>query len=139
MTESTLWQWLKQARADFGSNLHMRRVENGISVGDPDVDGVLNGNDFTAELKACSTPARGTTNLKFHKITPAQVDWHEARLAAGGASCILLQVGRERFVIHGRFVARMAEGVSLDWVQLYSTHVVSPRAAILTATQQRNP
>lgn len=119
--EGSLWDWLKKARDHFGKTLHIRRVENAVSVGDPDTDGMLLGQAFTLELKCCAMPARGSTTLRYHEVTDAQVDWHTDRLAAGGASAFLVQVGdgheAERYVVHGREAHKLRTGVTLDWIR----------------------
>ena len=48
--EVRLWEWLRDGlRGTDG--LHMRRVENLVSEGDPDVDGCWHGRYFELELK----------------------------------------------------------------------------------------
>jgi hypothetical protein len=138
-TETTLWTWLKKARDFFGEVLHLRRVENAVSTGDPDTDGVLSGAAFTLELKVCARPARGSTRLRFHEVTIAQRDWHEARIAAGGASAFLIQVGEghdaRRYVVHGWLVRRLMEGVDENWLIANGRLAPKPQDAITLATQ----
>jgi hypothetical protein len=121
-TETSLWEWLKTARKFLGSRLHMRRVENAVGLGDPDVDGIYNGRDFSLELKVAKRPAKATTTLRFgHEVTPQQVEYAEQRLAAGGAHAFLIQVGSgadaARYVVHGGYAGTLARGVSEAWLK----------------------
>lgn len=136
-TENATWAWLKKARDFYGADLHIRRVENAISTGDPDVDGVLKGEGFTLELKACERP-RGVTVLRYHEVTWAQVEWHEMRLAAGGASGFLVQVGSgrdaRRYVVHGSTARALREGVTEFWLSRQGGILVErPQDAIAEA------
>lgn len=139
MTESTLWTWLKGAREIASRRLDMRRMENGISTGDADVDGIYRGRDFAIELKSCKRPARETSKLQFHEVTQAQVDWHSNRQDAGGASCFLIQVGKERYIVHGRLAPILREGVTREWLFRFGQPVLNPMAAVLQATYQKEP
>lgn len=135
-TENALWAWLKKARDFYGKDLHIRRVENAISTGDADVDGVLLAEGFALELKACERPRRETV-LGYHEVTLAQVEWHDMRLDAGGASGFLIQVGsgREaaRYVVHARHARALRRGVTESWLRVQSVCVDRPPDAIVEA------
>jgi hypothetical protein len=96
ITETALWEWLKTANDGLGRDLHMRRVENLVGVGDPDVQGCLLGDYFDIELKTASRPKRPGTvilNSRNEYVRPAQKVWHRLRWLAGGNNFVLLQVG----------------------------------------------
>lgn len=140
--ETSLWNWLKKARDYFGSALHIRRVENAVSTGDPDADGILKGKDFTIELKCCARPARGSTRLRYHDVTINQVEWHKHRLAAGGASAFLIQVGdgpeAVRYLVHGAEAHALAEGVNENWLIAHAIKVGGPADAVERAVNLRS-
>lgn len=145
MSEDTLWTWLKGARKYYGEGLHMRRVENMVSTGDADVDGVVLGLDFAIELKACKRPKRDSTLLAYHSVTDAQVQWHHDRWASGGASAFLLQVGTERFLISSSLARSLQRGVDMDWLHgaclgsmIYGCRLVlAPQQAVEEAAHMR--
>lgn len=103
--ESSLWSWLKGAERAIGPDLRMERVENAVSSGTPDVDGVLMGRHFKAELKTVARPARESTGLHI-KFQPAQPDWIRSWSSAGGRVFVLVQVGSgamaRRYLVPGR-------------------------------------
>lgn len=92
--ESSLWNWLStRANNELGARLHMRRVENNVSIGDPDVEGCLDGKGFDIELKAVARTEDGWVEpgLKNH-----QAMWLIRRSKAGGLAYALVQVGAAR-------------------------------------------
>jgi hypothetical protein len=113
-------------------------VENGVSVGDPDTDGVLFGDAFALELKCCARPARGSTRLRYHEVTLAQVIWHEHRQAAGGASGFLVQVGdgadARRYLVHGCYAQNLRAGVCENDLLAYGVIVRDAPDTIRRAT-----
>jgi hypothetical protein len=94
--EKALWQRVRKggiALRTLGHLVHLYRVENDVGVGDPDVDGCINGTDIKIELKSCSRPARPTTPIR-PKVRKEQEDWMVERHHAGSRSCfVLIQVG----------------------------------------------
>jgi hypothetical protein len=104
--EKSLWVWLARANIILGEALHMRRVENLVGEGDPDVEGCYLGGAFNIELKACSRPARDTTRcIGPADIRPGQVPFARMRWKAGGQSYFLIAVGHahqaQRYLIPG--------------------------------------
>lgn len=94
MSETNLWTWLKKARVSLGDQLHLTRQENLVMVGQPDVEGCLQGGQFWIELKHAERPKRSSTKLRFGSpIKRNQYEWHEARSEAGGAVYYLISVG----------------------------------------------
>lgn len=141
-TEDNLWIWLKRARDTFGSALHMRRVENLAETGGPDVEFCYSGMGGDLELKACSRPRGHDARLRYHEVTVQQVEWHEKRLAAGGATGFLIQVGEAheavRYLVHGRYAAVLATGVTEAWLKAKALPVAKASYAIQEALRLVN-
>jgi len=111
--EVRLWEWLRDGlRGTAG--LHMRRVENLVGDGDPDVDGCYQGSYFEAELKGCDRPVRG--GLLGFEVRQSQVIWHRKRWRAGGNIWLYVRVGKgreiKRYLVPAKHTARIKEGVT---------------------------
>jgi len=91
--EARLWAWLRDGGA-ARPTLHMRRVENRVGEGDPDVDGCCAGTYFELELKGCDRPVRGG-RLDF-EVRQAQLLYHRRRHRCGGNNWFYVRVGRDR-------------------------------------------
>lgn len=121
----------------------MRRVENGVGLGDPDVEGFLRGEgQFNIELKVASRPARELTRLRFgHEVTIQQVEWAFDRLRAGGASAFLIQVGTAftggptKYLLHGKYAEELVGGVTEGWLKDNAYLCERPEHAIRLAPQ----
>lgn len=105
--EKSLWTWLKQAKVRM-SLLDLQRIENGVGVGTPDVEGCYKGKAFWIELKAEERPVRLTTSVvKFGEgsIRNDQIAWLEYRWRCGGRAFVLFQVGSgykaKRYLVRG--------------------------------------
>lgn len=106
--------------------LHMRRVENRVSSGDPDVDGCLLGTYFELELKGCNRPK---LNGKLdYEVRQAQVVWHRKRWRVGGNCWIYIRVGAgrevKRYLVPGCKAQLVADGLTED--QLEALSVMPP-------------
>lgn len=129
--ESSLWKWLEQARlASEPGTLHMRRVENLVAEGDPDVEGCYRGGAFNIELKAAPRPARTTTRvLAPSDIRPKQVPWAKDRWAAGGQTYFLIQVGSSaqaaRYLVPGNSVSKI---VGATEEELFGLSIIERKA-----------
>lgn len=111
--EVRLWEWLRDSlRGTEG--LHMRRVENLVSEGDPDVDGCWQGRYFELELKGCDRPAKDGP-LSFD-VRQSQVIWHRRRWKCGGNIWLYIRVGKgrevRRYLVPGNLTGRVQEGVT---------------------------
>ncbi|QIW86577.1 hypothetical protein AMA2_18 [Achromobacter phage AMA2] len=99
IAETNLWRWVREAKAHFGRELHIQRIESSTGLGIPDVEACLkiwpSSFSFWIELKAVARPARSSTPIK-HNITAEQIAWHRNRYHAGGTSYVLLQIGSGR-------------------------------------------
>lgn len=94
--ESRLWQWLSDAPKKFWRDqLDIQRVENGVALGVPDVEGCLQGESFWIELKTSDRPKRATTRIRA-RFEDWQVPWLRRRCRAGGKAFLLIQVGSGR-------------------------------------------
>lgn len=92
--ESSTWKWLSGARRELGDVLHITRQENLVAFGGPDVEGCNAGIQFWLELKVAPRPAKPSTLLTYGSaLKDNQVEWAEARWAAGGNVGVLIQVG----------------------------------------------
>ena len=102
--ETRLWEWMRDG-LKHTPNLHMRRVENLVSEGDPDVDGCWNGSYFEVELKGCDRPAR-EGKLDFD-LRQSQALWHRKRWRCGGNLWLYIRVGvgpaTRRYLIPGKW------------------------------------
>lgn len=104
--EVRLWEFLRDGLKGT-PGLHMRRVENLVSSGDPDVDGCHNGRYFEIELKGLDRPARAETPLDLG-IRKSQVVWHRKRTRCGGNNWLYVRVGLgtslRRYLVRGGLI-----------------------------------
>lgn len=124
--ETRLWDWLRTGLKTY-KGLHMRRVENRVSEGDPDVDGCCNGKYFELELKGCNRPRSRETLLDI-EVRQAQVIWHRRRWKAGGNVWLYIRVGFgrdvRRYLVPGSLSIVVRDGVTED--QLFALSVLNP-------------
>jgi hypothetical protein len=142
-TESNLWAWLSKARVVLGPDLDMRRIENAVGFGDPDVELCYLGFGCDLELKAAPRPVRGGRLHFGSPMKREQVEWGLKRLAAGGAHGFLIQVGegadRSVYLVHGRLGPAMLEGgVTEGWLVAHGLHVHYPASAVQYAVHLNN-
>jgi hypothetical protein len=94
--ESSLWGRCNRAvklLKKRGHAAHFCRLENSAGEGNPDVEGVLNGDQCWIELKSNDRPARATTVIRS-KTRESQSIWHRERTEAGCRfHWVLIQVG----------------------------------------------
>lgn len=111
--EVRLWEWMRDNLKTV-KFLHMRRVENLVSEGDPDVDGCWAGRYFELELKGCDRPKTG--GLLTFDIRQSQVIWHRKRWRAGGNLWLYIRVGKgrdvKRYLVPACHTPRVKEGVT---------------------------
>lgn len=119
--EVRLWEWLRDGLRPV-PDLHMRRVENLVSEGDPDVDGCWAGKYFEIELKGCHRPAKGG-RLDF-EVRRSQVLWHRKRWKCGGSIWVYVRVGVgrdvRRYLVTGNLTGRLEEGVTEEELEALS-------------------
>lgn len=94
--ETALWDRCKtglKVLRKAGHLAHFCRIENDAGEGNPDVEGVINGDQTWIELKTNARPKRGKTVIRS-KTRESQSIWHNARTAAGSRiHWVLIQVG----------------------------------------------
>lgn len=94
--ESAVWGWLKGQLPLLKLRHHVHRVENAAEVGDPDVEGCIDGRSFHIELKVAERyRADGSFEVR---IKSEQAYWAHRRVKAGGRSWVLIRaaVGQQR-------------------------------------------
>jgi hypothetical protein len=131
--ESGLWKWLSNARQDLRECVDLRRVEDSIGAGFPDVDGFALMKEqkrdgalwveeiipfaFKIELKSEVRPARPATPVRFKvQKRAAQIEFMRKRYTMGESAYFLLQVGeaadRMLYLAPGDCGARLKEGLT---------------------------
>lgn len=94
--ESSLWGRCNRAiklLKKRGHDAHFCRLENSAGEGNPDVEGVLNGDQCWIELKSNDRPVRPMTPIRS-KTRESQSIWHRERTDAGSRiHWVLIQVG----------------------------------------------
>lgn len=108
--ERSLWQRCLTGISDLkkcGHATHFCRLENSAGEGNPDVEGVINGDQCWIELKSNLRPVRPSTVIRS-KTRESQSIWHNARTAAGSRiHWVLIQVGEAHnaklYLIPGRY------------------------------------
>jgi hypothetical protein len=111
--EVRLWEWLRDGLKPV-VGLHLRRVENLVGEGDPDVEGCWMGSYFEVELKGCDRPKKGG-RLDF-EVRQSQVIWHRKRWRCGGNLWVYVRVGRDRatkrYLVPSSSMPILKEGVT---------------------------
>lgn len=96
--ESSLWKWCKKGSDSLKGRAHVRRVENEVLIGDPDVEGCVDGGEFNIELKACPEP--NSADGLLVRIDEAQINWLRRRRRSGGQAWLLVRVGSSNAARH---------------------------------------
>lgn len=132
--ESQLWQWLSKARPIFREDLHLNRVENSVVSGYPDVEGYLRERgQVWIELKV----AKLSGGRVRTKVRDKQVEWHRRRAQAGQRSWFLVQVGKHRYMLNGKWAKDLQIGPTEYWFTSHATLVEDQRQALLLAADIR--
>src|ERR1035437_1848671 len=94
--EKSLWDRCKTGIINLGKcghATHFCRLENSAGEGNPDVEGVIDGEQCWIELKSNDRPARAGTVIRS-KTRESQSIWHRERTNAGSRiHWVLIQVG----------------------------------------------
>jgi len=126
--EASLWKWLSNARNELRDQVDLRRVEDAIGAGFPDVDGLLTMRPehsdspdedpfgFKLELKSEKRPARLSSPIRFAlEKRRAQIEFMRKRYTMGEAAYFFVQVGEAadamRYLVPGDAGARLREGM----------------------------
>ena len=114
--ETALWKWLSKARLIYREDLHMNRVENSVVSGFPDVEGYLQEyGQFWIELKIGKITGKGDKARVRTKVRDKQVEWHRRRRQAGQRTWFLIQVGKDKYMLSGKYARELREGPTVDW------------------------
>jgi hypothetical protein len=108
--EKSLWQRVKSGIKHLnkcGHKTHFCRLENSVGEGNPDVEGVIEGQSCWIEQKSNLRPKRPGTPIRS-KTRESQSIWHRARTDAGcRMHWVLIQVGHAHtaklYLIPGSF------------------------------------
>ena len=118
--EHNLWTWFREGLKGQ-PGLHVKRVENAVSQGDPDLQGCWCGTYFEVELKGLDRPSRPETELDVGLRT-AQVSYLETRVACGGNAWVYVRVGRDRttrrYLVKARHVRLLEAGLTEEALAL---------------------
>lgn len=103
MNEASAYKWLKEAIC-LSSKDRIDRFENLVGVGNPDVNGCLDGSEFWIEVKAPKEPVRSSTSLfgSNHKLSQDQKNWIKRQLSAGGNAYIFVATDKRKMLVHGK-------------------------------------
>lgn len=116
--ESALWAWLRRGAKALKGRAHVRRVENEVVTGDPDVEGCVDGGEFNVELKSCPEPS--STGGVLVRITEEQINWLRRRRRSGGQAWLLVRVGSSNLARHyllpGDDLTPLRKTVKEDWL-----------------------
>lgn len=133
-SESQLWSWLRTGAQSLKKEADVIRIENGVAVGTPDVEGCIRGGTFWCELKVAYVQRKGLKIL----VTPAQVRRARARCRAGGRSWILIRVCgatahlNQHFLVDGMEAERLLEPITLaDLTAISRVHTDASAVFIL--------
>ena len=120
--ESQLWAWLRAGADKLRKLADLIRIENGVAVGTPDVEGCYDGGTFWCELKVAHALRAG---WRIH-ITPSQVRRARARCRAGGRSWVLVRCCgatahlNRHYLVDGMDAERLLEPIGTEELQLLS-------------------
>jgi hypothetical protein len=131
--ESSLWTRCSKAVKRLrkrGHAAHFCRLENSAGEGNPDVEGVLNGDQCWIELKSNDRPKRPATIIRS-KTRESQSIWHNERTVAGSRiHWVLIQVGEQHaaklYLIPGRSYDR----ILVSEAELEKMAVIRPDASV---------
>jgi hypothetical protein len=98
---------------------HFIRLESWTLSGISDVNGCDGGVEAWIECKEVRKPAKATTLIK-PKVRRAQVSFESLRRRAGGRTFVALMVGKEFYLVPGKYIVELKEGLPLEAVKALS-------------------
>ena len=139
--EKVLWGWLRQSWK-HEDGLHFRRVENSVSVGDPDVQGCFRGNYFELELKSVVRPVKEITDLRLG-VRVEQMLYHEKRHQCSGNSWFFLLVGSKgtkasRYLVHGSLARIISYPIQEKVLQKIAVEIHKVEEVLVYIAQKPN-
>lgn len=115
MAESRAYDRLKKAYP----KAHWQRFETWTGVGVFDTNACLDdGMEIWVELKEVIPPKKLTDAwIVKPKVRPSQVAWQAIRQQAGGRTFVAIMVGPTMYVIAGRHIKQLKEGIPLGEIK----------------------
>lgn len=97
--EATLWSWLRKAVKSLGTKADVHRIETSTESGYPDVEGCVEGSQFTCELKVVHYVRKRCGTFALPHYTQDQAYFAHRRLLAGGRHTMLVRLDRSHYLI----------------------------------------
>jgi hypothetical protein len=95
---------------------HFQRLESWTGTGIFDTNMCQDSVESWVEAKDAGDPKRSETLIKC-KVRKEQVAWEYLRRAVGGRTFVAIMVGERMFLIHGRFIGIIKQGVTRQWLE----------------------
>lgn len=112
--ERAFWN---RVRPGFGKKVFVKRIENGVSTGDPDVFVMKGGKAIWIELKWADLPVRFTSKLLGKgAVRKDQENWHLEYWHKGGTSYILIGTGGYDYLMPGK-LADLLNDMSVEEIE----------------------
>lgn len=103
--ERAFWNRL---RPSLSTKVFVKRIENGVAAGDPDVFLMKGGKVVWVELKWADIPKRMTSKLlKKGAVRVDQINWHLEYAWKKGTSYILIGTEDKDYLMPGRIADRL--------------------------------
>lgn len=120
MSEKLLWHKLRAKIRALDLPGRWERVENGVSVGMPDVNYCVNGFEGWIELKHGKMPAKKDTIIfkSQRGLEQEQVNWHYIQVKNGGISWIFMELSGDFYGIPGSLAGEINQ-YTVEDVQKY--------------------
>jgi hypothetical protein len=120
MSEKLLWHKLRAKIRLLDLPGRWERVENGVSVGMPDVNYCVNGFEGWIELKHGKMPAKKDTVIfkSQRGLEQEQVNWHYIQVKNGGISWIFMELSGDFYGIPGSLAGEINQ-YTVEDVQKY--------------------
>lgn len=127
--ETSLWNWLSEARKFYRENLDLQRIENLVGTGTPDTEGHLRDcSSFWIELKSLEEPKALNSNVN-HQVSQEQISWIYNRTASGGNAWVLFQFGSgalaEKYLLPGANILELQQPITYGHLKTLSILVSS--------------
>lgn len=110
--------------------LHDRvdRIENGVGVGNPDINYCFSGVEGWIELKSPTEPKRATTRLfgSNHKVSQDQANWCLRQRMAGGRAFVLIATDKRWMLISGMHADRINQLTVSELIELSEWNTTKP-------------
>lgn len=106
-----------RVRGALSRKVFIRRIENGVSGGDPDVLLMKQGRVVWLELKYCEVPVKRTSKLLGKgNVRIDQVNWHLEYAWKGGTSFVLIGTPLEDYLMPGGIADKLND-MSLNEIE----------------------